>query len=99
MTDFFIDEDFPCSQVEFDKRFSTEQACRDYLIDMKWPDGFNCPKCGHKEYWISAKGFIHMHSLRIAPFADSRYRDAWNQKTIDLLVQSYVVVYNPKIRG
>ena len=25
MTDFFIDEDFPCSQVEFDKRFSTEQ--------------------------------------------------------------------------
>ena len=56
MTDFFIDEDFPCSQVEFDKRFSTEQACRDYLIDMKWPDGFNCPKCGHKEYWISAKG-------------------------------------------
>jgi hypothetical protein len=32
MTDFFIDEDFPCSQVEIDKRFSTEQACRDYLI-------------------------------------------------------------------
>ncbi|MCP3953773.1 MAG: transposase [Desulfobacterales bacterium] len=49
MKDFFIDEDFPCSQIEFDKRFSTEQACRDYLIDMKWPDGFNCPKCGHRQ--------------------------------------------------
>ena len=40
MTYFFIDEDFPCNQVEFEKRFNTNQACRDYLINMKWPDGF-----------------------------------------------------------
>jgi transposase-like protein len=56
MTEFFIDEDFPRNQVEFEKRFNTEQACRDYLADMKWPDGFHCRNCGHNRYWISAKG-------------------------------------------
>jgi transposase-like protein/DNA-directed RNA polymerase subunit RPC12/RpoP len=56
MTEFFIDEDFPCNQVEFEERFNTEQACRDYLANMKWPDGFQCRNCGHNQYWISAKG-------------------------------------------
>jgi hypothetical protein len=37
MTEFFIDEDFPCNQVEFEERFNTEQACRDYLANMKCP--------------------------------------------------------------
>jgi hypothetical protein len=35
-----IIEDFPMSQVEFEKRFNTEQACIGYLAKMKWPDGF-----------------------------------------------------------
>ena len=56
MTDFIIDEDFPCSQFEFENRFNSEQACRDYLANMKWPDGFHCRNCGHQEYWISARG-------------------------------------------
>ena len=55
MQNFFTNEDFPCSEVEFENRFNTEQACRDYLFNMKWPDGFQCRNCGHKEYWISAK--------------------------------------------
>ncbi len=56
MTDFIIDEDFPCSQFEFENRFNSEQACRDYLANMKWPNGFHCRNCGHQEYWISARG-------------------------------------------
>jgi hypothetical protein len=55
MTEFFIDEDFPSNQVEFEERFNTEQACRGYLANMKWPDGFQCRNCGHNQYWISAK--------------------------------------------
>ena len=55
MTEFYITEDFPTSEIEFEKRFHTEKACYDYLFKMKWPDGFVCPKCGHQFYWISAK--------------------------------------------
>jgi transposase-like protein len=56
MTEFIIGEDFPKNQFEFEKRFNTEQACRDYLAAIKWPDGFYCRKCGHKAYWISSRG-------------------------------------------
>jgi transposase-like protein len=55
MTDFTITEDFPKNQIEFDTRFNSEQACQDYLFKMKWPDGYECRECQHKEYWVSAR--------------------------------------------
>jgi transcription initiation factor IIE alpha subunit len=39
------------SLLEFQKRFSTEEACSQYLFDKKWPKGYSCPKCGHTEYY------------------------------------------------
>ncbi len=38
-------EDDPRTVAEFEARFSTEEACRQYLVWMRWPDGFRCPKC------------------------------------------------------
>jgi len=35
---------------EFVKQFSTEEQCRDYLFQLRWPDGFKCPRCGCGEY-------------------------------------------------
>jgi transposase-like protein len=32
---------------EFQRQFSTEEACQDYLAACRWPDGFACPRCGH----------------------------------------------------
>ena len=55
MTAFYIKDDFPKSEIEFDRRFATESACYDYLFRLKWPDGFICSKCGHQSYWISSK--------------------------------------------
>jgi hypothetical protein len=49
-------EDFPINEVEFDRRFLTEKACLDYLFQLRWPEGFSCPHCGHAKYWTSAKG-------------------------------------------
>lgn len=37
--------------MEFEARFSSETACRDYLFDLRWPDGFICPRCGHGKAW------------------------------------------------
>ncbi len=39
-------EDYPRNLREFDLRFGTEEACRSYLIQLRWPDGFRCPRCG-----------------------------------------------------
>lgn len=36
---------------EFVKRFLTEEQCRDYLFQLRWADGFICPKCGGNQCW------------------------------------------------
>lgn len=36
---------------EFVSSFSTEEQCRDYLVKLRWPDGFTCPKCNGSDYW------------------------------------------------
>ena len=38
-------EDYPRTLIDFEARFSTEQACREYLVQLRWPDGFVCPRC------------------------------------------------------
>ena len=58
MTKFTITEDFPKNEIEFDARFSKPKACYEYLFKQKWPDGFNCVKCGHSKYWLSRNTFI-----------------------------------------
>ena len=44
-------EDFPCDLPEFEARFSTEEACPDYLFRLLWLDGFRCPRCGGQKAW------------------------------------------------
>jgi transposase-like protein len=38
--DGFLLDDFPFS-------CTTESECEDYLIRLRWADGFNCPRCDH----------------------------------------------------
>jgi transposase-like protein len=38
--------DFPLTILEFQQRFGTEEACREYLFASRWPEGFVCPGCG-----------------------------------------------------
>jgi transposase-like protein len=45
----------PISFMEFQKRFTSEEACYQYLFVMRWPEGFCCPRCGQKEYYLVSK--------------------------------------------
>jgi hypothetical protein len=38
------------SLMEWQHRFSTEEACTEALIRVRWPDGFICPVCVGKAY-------------------------------------------------
>ncbi|MDR1872429.1 MAG: transposase [Deltaproteobacteria bacterium] len=44
-------EDYPVSQIDFESRFSTEDSYVEYLTKIRWPDGFQCPKCQSSKYW------------------------------------------------
>lgn len=40
---------FPKNLREFQRQFATEEACQEYLASCRWPDGFICPRCGHRK--------------------------------------------------
>jgi transposase-like protein/transcription elongation factor Elf1 len=44
-------DDYPRNLAEFERRFATDEACREYLVQLRWPDGFRCPSCGHRKAW------------------------------------------------
>lgn len=44
-------EEYPRTLAEFERRFSTEEQCRDYLERLRWPEGFRCPGCGGDHAW------------------------------------------------
>ena len=37
--------------IEFGKRFQTNADCLQYLMDIKWEEGFKCSRCGSLRYW------------------------------------------------
>ncbi|MTJ93947.1 MAG: IS1595 family transposase [Desulfovibrio sp.] len=40
---------FPTNFIEFHARFPNDEACRRYLLKLRWPTGFVCPACGTKQ--------------------------------------------------
>ena len=44
-------EEYPRDLSDFEARFATEQACRDYLFRLRWPEGFRCPRYDGDQYW------------------------------------------------
>lgn len=43
----------------FDREFHDETACKHFLMQMRWPDGVRCPRCGKSEriYALKARPF------------------------------------------
>jgi len=37
---------YPKDLDEFELMFPTDEACRDYFAQIRWPNGFCCPRCG-----------------------------------------------------
>ena len=50
--------DFPKTWMEFDELFGTEEACRDYLFRVRWPRGFECPRCAGRKAWINNRQLL-----------------------------------------
>src|SRR5205807_6848417 len=42
---------YPRNLTEFDARLGTEEACREYLFQLRWPAGFLCPRCEGRKSW------------------------------------------------
>jgi transposase-like protein len=50
-----MDEDYPKTLLELERRFGTEDACRQYLTHLRWPSGFICPFCQGTVGWLDLR--------------------------------------------
>lgn len=57
-------EDYPRTLMQFKERFFTEVACIQYLVSLRWPDGFFCPACDHSEAWETNRGLFQCKHCR-----------------------------------
>ena len=66
--------DYPKTLPEFEAEFATEEACREYLFRLRWPEGFRCPRCGHSKVWPIGK--------LLWQCAECRYRTSLSAGTV-----------------
>lgn len=49
-------EDYPRALMDLEKRFATEDACLNYLANLRWGEGFHCPRCQYNQAWKLKSG-------------------------------------------
>ena len=42
---------YPKNLLAFRDQFQSEDACRDYLMQLRWPQGVTCPNCTGRKFW------------------------------------------------
>jgi transposase-like protein len=56
--------EYPKKQMEFEKQFATGEQCREYLFQLRYPEGFKCPKCGGEKAWRTGRGKYQCQTCR-----------------------------------
>lgn len=54
-----IDIKYPKDFQEFLIQFPNEDSCWQYIKELRLPDGYVCPNCESKKYWLTAKHKVH----------------------------------------
>src|SRR5712692_2068194 len=51
-------EEFSGTLADLEARFGSEQACWDYLLKLRWPEGFVCPRCSGRTAWTTTRHLL-----------------------------------------
>ena len=58
----------PRAAVEFNRPFSTEEACWDHSVKLRWLEGFRCPDCGSLKAWLTSNKLFRCGASKSAVF-------------------------------
>ena len=57
------EEHYPKYFQEFLMQFKNEEDCWNYIFELRWPNGYICPKCNNGDkYWLTEQKLIHCSS-------------------------------------
>jgi hypothetical protein len=79
-----MEENYPRTLLELERRFSSERACREYLFDLRWPDGFICPRCEAAKSWAPKSGRVQCAGCgyQVSPTAGTVFQDTRTPLTV-----------------
>jgi hypothetical protein len=62
---------FPESLLEFERLFCSEDQCREYLLGLRFPNGFICPRCHGIKHWPQSRFRLTCATCKheVSPFA------------------------------
>src|SRR5215203_3530095 len=58
---------------QFEKLFPTDDACKQYLVDRRWPEGVHCPRCGNVKVHPVANRPFHWQCTQCVPKGGYRF--------------------------
>ena len=77
--------------LEFQAKYGTEEQCRQYLYETRWPDGFECPRCNHKQCFnIVSRG---LYQCKACNYQASITAGTIFDKTRTPLVKWFLAIY------
>jgi transposase-like protein len=59
--------------AQFDKLFPTDDACKQYLVSRRWPNGANCPRCGNENVYPVTNRPFHWQCTKCVPKGGYRF--------------------------
>ena len=48
--------------LDFQKKYNTEDDCRQRLFELRWPEGYKCPKCESQKYYYLKNRYLYQCS-------------------------------------
>jgi hypothetical protein len=83
--------------VDFQARFPDDRACMQYLAELKWGDGYLCPKCGNTKYCGGDKEFSRQ-CTKCRHISSPTSGTLFHKVKFPLLKAFYIVYYVSTIR-
>jgi transposase-like protein len=59
--------------AQFDKLFPTDDACKTYLVERRWPNGVRCPRCDNDKVYPVANRPFHWQCTKCAAAGGYRF--------------------------
>jgi transposase-like protein len=89
--------EYPETIMEFREWFATEEACRDYLAKLRWPDGFVCSRCQSTKGWTMQRRLYWCHACdyQVSVTAGTVFHDT--HKPLRLWFEAMWYVTNQKL--
>ena len=79
------------SLFDFQEQFDTDEKCLDYLVQKKWGDGYECPKCKNAKYGNGTKP--HDRQCTKCNYVESPTAGTLFHKVKFSLVKAFYTVY------